>query len=94
MVAQTSMEGGCFENPVPQRRGEVSIQSRKWGFAFDGLTTRPSSAKFLDLFLDGHVYHILLYYCNVYIYIFIYKQYTRYLYYTCVTPYTKYIVGM
>lgn len=30
IVSQTSMEGGCFENPVPQRRWEVSIQSRKW----------------------------------------------------------------
>lgn len=36
MVSQTSMEGGCFENPVPQRRGEVSIIKGvgKVGFCF------------------------------------------------------------
>lgn len=50
-------------------------------------------AKVLDLFLDGHVYDILLYYC-IHIYIFITRYSRRYLYYTCVTPYTKYIVGM
>ena len=63
-------------------RGEEKFLSSrewvKWVFAFDGLSQPFICAKVLDLFLDGHVYDILLYYC-----IIINKYYRRYLLHMC-----------
>ena len=72
-------------------RGEEKFLSSrewvKWVFAFDGLTTL-----YLCKIFGSIPGWSCLWYLTILLYMYIINR--RYLYYTCVTPYTKYIVGM